>query len=717
MRSAVALFLFPVFAAAFLIFGVQPMVGKHILPWFGGVPSVWMTCLAFYQTALFLGYAYAYGLVAGVRPRLQPVVHAVLFLASLGLLPALPAEAWKPISHSGSTLRILAMLGASVGLPFLLLAATGPLLQVWFARALPGRSPYPLYAVSNLGSLLGLLSYPFLVEPNLGLTLQSTLWSVCFAATGLWVISCAVRAARAAPDAVLPRSAAVEPLARGDVLLWILFPASAVVMFMGVTNQLTLDVASVPFLWILPLSLYLLTLVIAFASMRLYRRRIFVTLAAASVVWVLAAGSGVFGDALGGIFTDSLGVTALRYSVALFAGCMVAHGELSRVRPAPARLTSFYLCVAGGGAIGGLFVGLAAPQLFAGYLELPLGAAVCWVLALVAIHRTPSGVFMVRHRGVAWTGVAVLSLGVAGAFAFQLGRPEPGLLTLERNFFGVLRVIETASTTPFVVLRHGSTRHGIQYRDESLRKHPTSYYGRTTGIGLLMTQETSAGAGPLRVGVVGLGVGTLAAYGRAQDEMVFYEIDPAVVRIARDDGYFSYLADSPAQIEIVLGDARLSLEAERAEPRNFDALILDAFSSDAVPLHLLTAQAFELYAAHLAKGGFLAIHISNRSFDLSGPVARLGQEVGLHALHIVNRNAPRLLAEEAHWMVLARDPGRLERLATGAARLPRRQGQPLTRATLVPPEVAARSPLWTDDFSNLLALLRERGRRGIGAGR
>jgi hypothetical protein len=387
---------------------------------------------------------------------------------------------------------------------------------------------------------------------------------------------------------------------------------------------------------------------------------------------------------------------------------MVAHGELYRLRPGPAKLTAFYLAVAGGGALGGLFVGLLAPRLFhGGYHELPLGVAACWLLALVAIARSPSGVFAGRLRAATW---ALAALGI-GAVVWVLGAQsvEPGAVVVERNFFGILRVLESDGPTPFVVLRHGTTRHGLQYQRAGLKERPTAYYGETTGIGLVLAERTRAGRPPLSLGVVGLGVGTLAAYGRAGDRIVFYEIDPDVVRIARDSGHFSYLADSTAGIEIVIGDARLSMEAElaRGAARGFDVLVLDAFTSDAVPLHLLTAEAFRVYAAHLAPGGVLAVHVSNRSFDLTHPVARLGSAVGLHAFRVVNRNAPRRLAEESRWVVLARDPAYFQVVEAEAARFPRPGGNPLTRALRLDPDAVAKTPLWTDDFSNVLALLRK----------
>jgi hypothetical protein len=708
MPPAVWLFVAAIFASAFLIFGVQPMLGKHILPWFGGVPSVWMTCLAFFQTALFVGYAWAYALAGRIPPHWQPLLHGALFLASLAVLPVLPGAAWKPDPGADSTLRILAMLSASVALPFVLLAATGPLLQVWFARAFPARSPYVLYAVSNAGSLLGLLSFPFLVEPNLPLSLQSRIWSWSFAGTGLLVLGCALRAARSAPGGAASGSAP-ESIDAGRVLLWILFPASAVVMYMGVTNHLCLDVASVPFLWIVPLSLYLITLVLCFGSERIYVRGIFMMLAVANLAWLLATTGSEPGAPFGAATDDSVGATATRYGAALFLGCMVAHGELHRQRPGPRHLTAFYLCVAGGGALGGLFVALIAPRIFHAYHELRVGVAACWVLALVAIARSPTGVFAGPLRGAAWAAAGGISLGVVGFLALRSEGGEPAAALVERNFFGILRVIETKGRTPFVVLRHGTTRHGHQYERAELRRRPTSYYSQATGVGLVLAERTREGMPPLSLGVVGLGIGTLAAYGREGDRIVFYEIDPEVVRIARDSGYFSYLSDSTAEIEIVTGDARLSLEAElaRGAGRAFDVLVLDAFSSDAVPLHLLTVEAFHAYAAHLAPAGVLAVHVSNRSFDLSPQVVRLGDEVGLHGFRVMNRTAPRLLSERSRWVVLARDPGYLEVLEAEAARLPRPRGKPLTQILRVEPDVVARTALWTDEFSNVLGLLRQ----------
>ena len=390
-----ALFAATVFASAFLIFFVQPMVGKHILPWFGGVPAVWLLCVAFYQVTLFFGYGYAHLLNQRLPSSRQVVAHAILFAAALLVLPVLPDESWKPQGGAPPSLHILAMLASNVGPPFLLLAATGPLLQAWFARAFPGRSPYGLYAVSNAGSLLALLAYPFFVEPLTSLSSQSAAWSWAFVACGLAILTCGWQArggARAfVPIATQPSGdtapaeratgmACADPAADGDAtrtLLWIFLPACTVVLFMGVTNELCLDVASIPFLWVVPLAIYLTTFIVCFGSERLYRRGLFATLAVFSAALLVWARVGSVDALTLGQGASPIATLAALYSLALFFSCMLAHGETYRLRPSPERLTAYYSCVSGGGALGGLFVAIAAPRIFSEYYELPFGWLAC----------------------------------------------------------------------------------------------------------------------------------------------------------------------------------------------------------------------------------------------------------------------------------------------------------------------------------------------------
>jgi spermidine synthase len=721
--SGVIAFALTIFAGAFLIFGVQPMVAKHILPWFGGTPSVWLICLAFYQSALFIGYAYAYGLIAKVPNAIQPLIHAGLLALAWFVLPVLPAVSWKPDSVGAESGLIFAMLIANVALPFVFLASTGPLVQAWFARAFPGRSPYPLYAVSNLGSLLALVGYPFLLEPRLSLSEQSTMFSASFTAVGLAILGCAVWAAlplggrqEAQSDISTPVSVDAVPAAAasgdesGTWIYWILLSAFAVVLFMGVTNQLCLDVASAPFLWVLPLSTYLITMILSFASERFYLRSLSMVFVVAGVAFFAAVDWGLGPDSLNVEHGESILVQVVLYSVMLFFGCMIAHGELYRLRPSPESLTRFYLCVSAGGALGGLFVGFVAPQIFNGYHELAAGVIGCWVTTLAVQRRWPAGIFLGDQRRLVWRIALVVSVVLAGSFTGSSGRSEPTIIALQRTFFGLLRVDEGGDmpTNRFTVLRHGTTRHGRQFHAPQMRRVPTTYFGQMSGIGIVLGVELSRQE-PLNIGVIGLGVGTLAAYTRNGDRMVFYEIDPDVARIASDDRYFTYLNDSAADIEIVLGDARLSLERETHDNlhRNFDVLVIDAFSSDSIPVHLLTREALEVYQGQLGPDGLLAFHVSNRHLNLTPTVLRLGFDAGLHGMRIRNTNAPMFHTSESDWIVLGRSEARIASLTTIArARGANPNGEAYITAGRPIPELVEAVPLWTDDYSNIFGLLR-----------
>jgi len=702
-RPGLLLFIATSFAAAFLIFLVQPLVGKRILPWFGGVPAVWSLCLAFYQTSLFAGYAYAHALVRSASPGRQLAVHAVVVGAAVLALPVLPGDAWKPDGGGDPSAAILATLLANVALPFLVLAATGPLIAAWFAHRYPQRSPYPLYAVSNLGSLLALLAYPFLLEPRLPLSTTGQIWSISFVVTGVAVIACAGLAWRAGASwAPTPAGgAAPSDLRPGRVALWILLSACAVVLLMGITNELCLDVASVPFLWIVPLAIYLASLIVCFGAPRLYRWIPWVSLAAvAFLAPTLLERWGIRG-AISGALGGAVQFEVVRHGLLLFAACMVLHGELYRLRPPARSLTAFYLCTSGGGALGGLAVGLGAPHAFDDFYELPIGLALAWLLLLAARSQDTRGWL---GRGVAawhWAVVALLTVAGLGYAGTQVFARPAAVLHQERSFFGVLRVRQLGTETDGQrVLLHGSTMHGVQVMGMETR--PTSYFGVNTGIGLALARPGPASAA--EIGVIGLGIGTLAAYGQPGDHLRFFEIDPAVIRLARDEKYFTYLARSAAKIEIIEGDGRISLARERA--RNaplFDYLIVDAYSSDAVPVHLLTREALALYLDSLQPTGLLAIHTSSRHFDLLPVLGRLAETAGLHAVSIQSVSTPKHLSGASSWVFLSRDEQRLRSLTRAAER--RRRA--LALRTNVPavqrvtPEMLAGAPLWTDDYSDL----------------
>lgn len=703
----VPLFAATTFASALLIFLVQPLVGKRILPWFGGVPSVWSLCLAFYQTTLFAGYAYAHLLIRCARPAHQLAIHAAVIAAAALSLPVLPGDAWKPEGTGDPTAAILAMLIANVALPFLALAAAGPLVAVWFSHRYSSRSPYPLYAVSNLGSLIALVAYPFLLEPRLSVSAVGQLWSGAFVATGTAVIACAALAWRAGP-ATSPTSneeaTATDPRP-GRVALWVLLAACAVAILMGVTNQLCLDVASVPFLWIVPLAIYLVTLILCFGSARVYRRTPYTLLAGlAFSVPTLTERVGIQAALLESI-GGKVPFQAAIYGTLLFATCMVLHGELYRLRPRARSLSAFYLCTSGGGALGGLAVGLGAPRVFDGFYELPIGLASAVFLLLAACRDDASG--WLGRAAPKWRlglTASLVAIGVAIAGVRALDRPAL-VLHQERSFFGVLRVEQHTSDQegPFRALMHGSTLHGLQI--EQAEDRPTSYFGINTGIGLALSQPESDGAA--EIGVIGLGAGTLAAYGRAGDHLRFFEIDPAVIRLALDQRYFTFLARSKALISIIEGDGRISLARERARnaPR-FDYLIIDAFSSDAVPVHLLTREALALYLDSLEPDGLLGIHVSSRYFDLMPVLSRLAADAGLHAVLLESPRTPRYLSSASRWAMLSRDEQRIRSLASRAEQ--RRRALSLspdpTAVRRPSPEMIARAPLWTDDYTDLLSV-------------
>ncbi|HKJ02912.1 MAG TPA: hypothetical protein VJ997_10670, partial [Longimicrobiales bacterium] len=604
-----------IFSGAFLLFQVQLVVTKYILPWFGGSPAVWTTAMLFFQAMLLAGYAYAHLSVRHLSRRGQAALHVALLVAAASALPITPAESWKPDGVTGPVVRILGLLLVTVGLPFLALAATSPLLQEWFSGLRPRFSPYRLYALSNTGSLLALLSYPLVVEPALTRTAQADLWAWGFQGFALCSGVCAVLAVRArAPDDDVAPVGGVRAGAPGRAqrVLWLALPAVASVLFLAVTNQISQDVAVVPFLWVLPLSLYLLSFILCFERDGWYLRPLFAGLvlpALAGVVWVLYLGA-----------EASLATQLAVHSAGLFVFCMVCHGELARLRPDPGHLTHFYLMVAGGGALGGVFVALVAPALFNGFFELHVGLVALGVFVLMA-WMVDDGLALNQPR---FQPFYLPIIGVFLVLAAALGRHAfvsvDDYETVDRNFYGVLRTSRSWNPNhgggeDFRILYHGRIVHGFQYLGVAGSRRPMSYFGPHSGIGLaagLLRRD-----GGLRIGVVGLGVGTMAAYAGEGDVIRFYEINPVVESLATT--LFLYLKETPARWEIVQGDGRLSLERELREAggvgRDYDLLVLDAFSGDAPPTHLLTREAFAVYMSHLAENGVVAVNVTNRHID------------------------------------------------------------------------------------------------------
>lgn len=681
-----------IFLSAFLLFQIQPLAGKELLPWFGGSAEVWSACLLFFQAALFLGYLYAHLVGTRLAPRAQGALHLALLALSLAFLPISAGAAWKPPDQSWPVPRILAFLAATVGLPYFLLSANGPLLQRWYTLRSPG-APWRLYALSNFGSLLGLLSYPFLVEPALPLTAQRALWSGGYALFVAAVGVCAVGLVRAAPPLPppVPAQAAADGAARtgaGWTALVLGLSLTGSLLMAATTHYLCQHVAVIPLLWILPLAIYLASFIVVFAGDRWYRRGPLLALLAAATA--AAAATLFLGFAIG--LLARIAILLLH----LAAGCLVLHGEMARLKPEPRRLTGYYLLLSAGGALGTAFVTFAAPALFSGYWEYHVALAACWGLALVAALRgRPAGA---AGAGRAVPALAALSLLVLiAALRWHTLVAMAQTVRAERNFYGALQVIERDPEDPArhrFELTNGGILHGSQFTAPALRRRATVYFGESSGLAAGLRAARAAarargGDGSLRIGCVGLGVGVIAAHAQPGDVLRYYELNPAVEAVARDT--FTFLADAAGKVEVVLGDARLSLERELADgPRRFDLFIVDAFTGDAIPAHLLTRECLRLYLAHLAPGGRVMLHISNRYLDLRPLIAGLARDAGLESLATDSR--PTDPAElPATWTAIAPAGAFSEEERAMAAR-----SRPPSRR---PPVV------WTDEYSNIAGLI------------
>jgi SAM-dependent methyltransferase len=670
-----------ILVSAFLLFQVQPIIAKLILPWFGGSAAVWTVCVLFFQLLLVAGYLYAHWLVRGLGARAQALVHIALLAAGVAALPILPDAAWKPVGEADPSLRILGLLAASVGLPYFLLATTSPLVQAWYARARVGAMPYRLYALSNLGSMLALVSYPFVVEPWLPTRVQALGWSAAFVAFAAVCAALAWRV-RVLP-ADVPAGADEVPAAPpglASYALWAGLAAAASVLLLAVTSHLSQNVAPVPFLWVLPLALYLLSFILCFEGRGWYQRRYYLPLAAAGFVGVCITLHRDFHN-------PQLALLLPLYSATLFVACMACHGELARRKPHPRHLTAFYVAISVGGALGGAFVGLVAPRVFPDLYELPVGMVATAVLVGLAIAGDRAGFRSPRAQQAAVAATALFVGALGTALAWIYADLASGTRVLARNFYAALRVSDSGSGLDEArLLTHGTITHGKQFRDPERRDWPTTYYGETSGVGRAIA--VLGAAGPVRIGVIGLGTGTLAAYGRAGDAIRIYELNPQVIELALRE--FTYLTDSKAQIEIVLGDARLSLE--RDPPQGFDLLAVDAFSSDAIPVHLLTAEAFGVYFRHLKPGGLLAVHISNRYLDLR-PVLRAAAERFGKSVQLVDDESDAEKGTYGTTWVLFGDS-------------PELFGRPPLDGAAAPLDADRSVRLWTDDYSDLYGILK-----------
>ncbi len=689
LAMALVLFAGTIFCSAFLLFLIQPIASKHILPWFGGSAAVWAICMSFFQAMLLAGYAYADWTTRRLAPRLQVALHGLLLLVGASTLQVLADPSWKPVGDEDPSLRILLMLLASIGLPYFLLSSTGPLVQSWVARSLVDARVYRLFSLSNLASLIGLLVYPFVIEPRFRLGEQATVWSAVYALFTLLCIAASVTFLRAqrqpaasaeqAAGAAAPRASASRSAAPSARERWAWFALSALgsALLVAVTNHLTRDVASIPFLWIVPLVLYLLTFVICFESDRWYRPglwRLPVLGLTALAAWSLWAGTSWTATADGSSLPGAIAL----FSLGLFVQCVFLHGELARRRPAGEHLTGFYLMLSLGGAVGGAAVSLLAPRVLPAYYELPLAYALLCVAAWT----------LARGEGWAARGLA-LAAGVLCAVCgvLQVRDDVAGARVMQRNFYGTLSTADLVRADPADSVRrlfHGSVNHGEQHLLPTMRRETTTYYGPTSGLGRAIAVTRRQGQ---RIGVIGLGAGVTAAYGRPGDLHRFYEINPQVIDVAQQE--FSFLADTPARHELLLGDARLVLERE--PPNGYDVLAVDAFSGDSVPVHLITREALALYMRHVRDDGIVAFHVTNRHLQLAPVVQKLAQDAGLLAI-LVHDEAEGSRLRRTDWVLVSR------------------KAQILARTEII--ESARPFPavpglgVWTDDFNNLFQVLK-----------
>ena len=692
------LFFYAIFIGAFLLFQVQPLIAKVILPYFGGGAAVWTACLLFFQAFLLLGYLYAHLLSKIADFKKQAVIHSALLLLSLCVLPigSFPVETVAKLAETDNLplTNVLMLLASSIGLPYFILSSTGPIAQHWFSLANHHQSPYKLYSLSNVASLVALLSFPFLIEPFFTSAQQSLYWSVIYFVYALVMAALLVKIARnnqqpKAHDEPLVEQGN-EPTKQHDFvsvytrwtpLLWLGFSTLGVIFLVSTTNAMTQNVPPVPFLWVLPLCLYLLSFIISFHSPKWYVRWYWFAL------FMLTAFIAIFMFFIGSQFDITSQVVI--YSSILFSACMLCHGELARLKPAVDKLTFYYLTLAFGGFLGSVLVAFVAQNIFTQFLEFPLAIVGLFILFSWAVFRENN---RVDKLSLTSTALAIL----CGVTLWQLNHLYVKTdVHSERNFYGILSVkdVEIDGKKERRLI-DGTTSHGTQSLMRDTAHIPMSYYRANTGVAIaleqlsIMKKQTQQS---LHAGFIGLGAGTLAAYGNEGDSYRFYELNPAVVDAANQ--YFSYLKHSKADIDIVVGDGRVSLTKElNANNReNFDLLVIDAFSGDSIPQHLFTVESMKLYWQHLMPNGVIAVHISNTHLNLLPLMQGLAEQSGKELVYFKTK-AQTENGHDTQWVWLTNNQALLENSVTKAYR------------TTIPNN--NKSVVWTDDFSHLLSVLK-----------
>lgn len=657
------LFALTIGLSAFLLFQVQPMIAKMLLPWYGGAGTVWATCMLFFQVLLLGGYGYAHWVSSKGMGRL----HALIVVASLLAARIIPPAHWQPGEGENPTVSILLVLAGTIGAAYFVLSATAVLVQAWYTRSGWGGDAYRLYSLSNAGSLLALVTYPLIVEPWTTTGEQALAWRIGY---GLFVVMMAWLAWRSAGSPAIHAADESKASSIGDKVLWFALPACASALFLSLTNVLTGDVAPMPFLWVLPLGLYLVSFILTFDSPRWYARNLYLAVFALAPLALLV----VWNEGLRQVGLPSLiGIC----SVTVFAGCMVCHGETARLRPGKGGLTLFYLFLAGGGAAGGFFVAIVAPYVFNRHSELHVALGAAWLTCAWVLLRDPESRYSWERQRRRATVLVACAAIVVVVMTLQAGKLGAGERVGVRNFYGSLSVGDAGGVRS---LRHGAIVHGRQLLDKARSREPIAYYCAESGMGITMRETAGK---PRSIGVMGLGAGTMAAFGRAGDQIRFYEINPLVEWLARKE--FSYIADSAAEVTVEIGDGRLLVERERE--RRFDVLAMDAFSGDAVPAHLLTLEAFRIYEGRLREGGVLAVNVSNNFLDLAPLVAAAARGVGRVARLVESMPNSDRHCEPANWVLVVEPTHPLAGVGKGV------QEKPGVRA-------------WRDDYSSLWGVVR-----------
>ena len=684
-----------VFISAFLIFQIQPIISKIILPWFGGGASVWTTCMLFFQFFLLVGYLYAYLLTKILRVKYQIVVHLVCLLFSLLLLPNSIADIQNTLISGTPTWAVLKVLFFGLAFPYLILSANTPLLQHWFTSESNGANPYRLYAVSNIGSFLALISYPVIIEPFMPLDWQIKLWASIYWLFVLvvgWIFFIVIK--QNTKDRVTITDQLINPkVGLFRLSLWFMLSALGVILLVSTTNALTQNVPPVPFLWLAPLAIYLLTYVMAFSNLAIYVRKFWLPF------YMLLSFVALLIYFIGGQF--DIITQLLIYLLILLCGCMICHGELNSLKPRHGNTTLFYLILSAGGVFGSFLVSFVAKSLFNEFLEFPLAIFSVLVLATASLWwNKQKGLEQVKSSiagGVAKSQFSKLAVvtAVVGlvwllAFTNLNNQYQQYDIAKARNFYGILTVKDiTEGNVNERRLIDGSTSHGSQSLPLSPSSVPTSYYRPGTGVQLVI--EALSNVGKLQVGIIGLGVGALAAYGQPGDHYTFYELNPLVSDFANK--YFSYLDSSEAEVDVKLGDARVTLQNELNSGQNneFDLLIVDAFSGDLIPTHLMTHEAFLLYQQHINTQGVMALHISNRHLSLLPVIMQHSRSLDMQVMLFETPGDGN--QHDAQWVVLTNNSQ-----LTQSPKL-------IYKQTLIAKD-QYQDVLWTDDYSSLLPILK-----------